>query len=165
MSEQQHPEAETNAFVFSPRKNGQSQSVSEELHAWMSTGWADTELRDLAPIEQAEHTARRRAALSRAFPGECLVIPAGRLIPRSNDTDYRFRAATDYAYLTGDTADGGCLVLTPEAGGGHSQVLYLKPRSNRSNGEFWLGVHGELWTGRRHSLSEAADLLDRKSVV
>ncbi|MEU2972609.1 hypothetical protein ABZ634_12310, partial [Nocardiopsis alba] len=70
MSEQQRPEAETDAFVFSPRKNGQAQSVSDELAAWMRTGWADTEMRDLEPIEQAEHTARRRAALSEAFPGE-----------------------------------------------------------------------------------------------
>ncbi|WP_435112266.1 aminopeptidase P family protein [Nocardiopsis synnemataformans] len=159
MSEQQRPQDETNAPVFSPRKNGQAQSVSDELAAWMSTGWADTERRDLEPVEQAGHTARRRAALSAAFPGDRLVVPAGQLLTRSNDTEYPFRAATDYAYLTGDTSDGGCLVFTPRAAGGHDVVLYLKPRSNRDNGEFWLGGYGELWTGRRNSLSEAADLL------
>ena len=158
MSEQQRPQDETNAPVFSPRKNGQAQTVSAELAAWMTTGWADTERRDLKPIEQAEHTARRRAAISAAFPGERLVIPAGRLLTRSNDTEYPFRAATNYAYLTGDTSDGGCLVFTPN-GEGHDVVLYLKPRSNRDNGEFWLGAYGELWTGRRNSLAEAADLL------
>ncbi|GHC82392.1 Xaa-Pro aminopeptidase 1 [Nocardiopsis terrae] len=159
MSEQQRPEAETNAPVFSPRKNGQAQSVSDELAAWMTTGWADTELRDLEPVEQAGHTARRRAALSAAFPGDRLVIPSGQLLTRSNDTEYPFRAATDYAYLTGDTTDGNCLVLTPRADGGHDAVLYLKPRSDRDNGEFWLGGYGELWTGRRNSLGEASDLL------
>ncbi|RKS08553.1 Xaa-Pro aminopeptidase [Nocardiopsis sp. Huas11] len=159
MSEQQRPEAETDAPVFSPRKNGQAQSVSDELAAWMSTGWADTERRDLEPIEQADHTARRRARISAAFPGERLVVPAGQLITRSNDTEYPFRAATPYAYLTGDTSDGGCLVFTPDADGGHDVVLYLKPRSNRDNGEFWLGGYGELWTGRRNSLPEAAELL------
>ena len=158
MSEQQRRGAESDAFVFTPRKNGQSQSVSDELAAWMSSGWADTERRDLEPIEQAEHTARRRATLSAAFPGDRLVIPAGQLLTRSNDTEYPFRAATNYAYLTGDTSDGGCLVLTPRADGGHDAVLYLKPRSNRENGEFWLGSYGELWTGRRNSLEEAADL-------
>ncbi|WP_026118352.1 aminopeptidase P N-terminal domain-containing protein, partial [Nocardiopsis salina] len=107
MSDQQRPGDRADAFVFTPRKNGQSQSVSDELAAWMSTGWADTELRDLEPIEQAPHTARRRAALGAAFPGERLVVPAGQLVTRSNDTEYPFRAATDYAYLTGDTADGG----------------------------------------------------------
>ncbi|MCY9783968.1 aminopeptidase P family protein [Nocardiopsis sp. EMB25] len=159
MSDQQRPGVEQDGFVFTPRKNGQAQSVSDELAAWMSTGWADTERRDLEPIEQAEHTARRRAALSAAFPGERLVVPAGQLLTRSNDTEYPFRAATDYAYLTGDTSDGGCLVLAPRADGGHDAVLYLKPRSNRDNGEFWLGGYGELWTGRRNSLDEAADLL------
>ncbi|WP_306370542.1 aminopeptidase P family protein [Nocardiopsis sp. CC223A] len=158
MSEQQRPGADTSTFVFTPRKNGQAQSVSDELAAWMTTGWADTERRDLEPIEQAEHTARRRAALSAAFPGERIVVPAGQLLTRSNDTEYPFRAASDYAYLTGDTSDGGCLVLTPRADGGHDGVLYLKPRSDRENGEFWLGGYGELWTGRRNSLSEAADL-------
>ncbi|MBR8743033.1 aminopeptidase P family protein [Nocardiopsis sp. MG754419] len=159
MSEQQRPEAETNAPVFSPRKNGQAQSVSDELAAWMSTGWADTEMRDLEPIEQAEHTARRRRTLSAAFPGERLVVPSGQLLTRSNDTEYPFRAATDYAYLTGDTTDGNCLVFTPTGDGGHDVVLYLKPRSNRDNGEFWLGGYGELWTGRRNSLEEASALL------
>ncbi|MEE2046559.1 Xaa-Pro aminopeptidase, partial [Nocardiopsis tropica] len=159
MSEQQRPGAQTDAPVFSPRKNGQAQSVSDELAAWMSTGWADTELRDLKPVEQAGHTARRRAALSAAFPGERLVVPAGQLLTRSNDTEYPFRAATAYAYLTGDTSDGGCLVFSPDSDGGHDVVLYLKPRSNRENGEFWLGGYGELWTGRRHSLDEAAALL------
>ena len=159
MSEQQRPEAVPDAPVFSPRKNGQAQSVSDELAAWMRTGWADTERRDLEPIEQAEHTARRRARISAAFPGERLVVPAGQLLTRSNDTEYPFRAATNYAYLTGDTSDGGCLVFTPDADGGHDVVLYLKPRSNRDNGEFWLGGYGELWTGRRNSLPEAAELL------
>ena len=159
MSEQQRPQAETDAPVFSPRKNGQAQSVSDELAGWMRTGWADTEMRDLEPIEQAEHTARRRETLGAAFPGDRLVIPSGQLLTRSNDTEYPFRAATNYAYLTGDTTDGNCLVLTPKAGGGHEVVLYLKPRSNRDNGEFWLGGYGELWTGRRNSLEEAAVLL------
>ncbi|OLT29644.1 Xaa-Pro aminopeptidase [Nocardiopsis sp. CNR-923] len=157
MSDQQCPEQD--GFVFTPRKNGQAQSVSDELAAWMRTGWADTERRDLEPVEQAEHTARRRAAISAAFPGDRLVVPAGKLLTRSNDTEYPFRAATGYAYLTGDTSDGGCLVLTPRAEGGHDALLYLKPRSNRDNGEFWLGHYGELWTGRRNSLDEAADLL------
>ena len=158
MSDQQRPGDRVGAFVFTPRKNGQSQSVSDELATWMSTGWADTELRDLDPIEQAPHTARRRAALSAAFPGERLVVPAGQLVTRSNDTEYPFRAATNYVYLSGDTADGGCLVLTPNADGGHDALLYLKPRSDRENGEFWLGQYGELWTGRRNSLKEASVL-------
>ncbi|GAB3474928.1 aminopeptidase P family protein [Nocardiopsis coralliicola] len=150
------PSGAADAPAFHPRKNGQAQSVSDELAAFMRTGWADTELRGVEALPQAEHTARRRAALSALFPGERLVVPAGGLKVRSNDTDYPFRAATDYVYLTGDQSDDGCLVLEPRAGGGHDATTYLRPRSNRENGEFWLDGHGELWSGRRASLAESA---------
>ncbi|MFV2119063.1 aminopeptidase P family protein [Streptomyces sp. Act-28] len=141
------------------RKNGLYPGVSDELAENMKSGWADTELRDLRPIAQAAHTAARRAALSARFPGERLVIPAGNLKTRANDTEYSFRAATEYAYLTGNQTEDGVLVLEPKAGGeGHDATLYLLPRSNRENGEFWLSGQGELWVGRRHSLSEAAAL-------
>ena len=69
------PETESEETV-KQRKNGLYPGVSDELAESMRSGWADTELRDLAPIEQAGHTARRRAALSARFPGERLVIPA-----------------------------------------------------------------------------------------
>ncbi|MET7795500.1 aminopeptidase P family protein [Streptomyces decoyicus] len=140
------------------RKNGLYPGVSDELAENMKGGWADTELHDLQPIEQAPNAARRRAALSARFPGERLVIPAGNLKTRSNDTEYDFRASTEYVYLTGDQTDDSVLVLEPTKGG-HEATLYRLPRSNRENGEFWLNGMGELWVGRRHSLSEAEALL------
>ncbi|MFF9148658.1 aminopeptidase P family protein [Streptomyces sp. NPDC055051] len=140
------------------RKNGLYPGVSDELAENMKSGWADTELTGLAPIPQAAETAARRAALSARFPGERLVIPAGNLKTRSNDTEYSFRAATEYAYLTGDQTHDGVLVLEP-TGTGHEATIYLLPRSDRENGEFWLDGMGELWVGRRHSLTEAEQLL------
>ncbi|MFE9042946.1 aminopeptidase P family protein [Streptomyces sp. NPDC007818] len=140
------------------RKNGLYPGVSDELAENMKSGWADTELTGLAPIPQAAETAARRAALSARFPGERLVIPAGNLKTRSNDTEYSFRAATEYAYLTGDQTHDGVLVLEP-AMVGHEATIYLLPRSDRENGEFWLDGMGELWVGRRHSLTEAEQLL------
>ncbi|MFE3329585.1 aminopeptidase P family protein [Streptomyces sp. NPDC059176] len=140
------------------RKNGLYPGVSDELAENMKSGWADTELHGLEPIAQAGHTARRRAALSARFPGERLVIPAGNLRTRSNDTEYAFRASTEYAYLTGDQTHDGVLVMEPTADG-HEATVYLLPRSNRENGEFWLDGLGELWVGRRHSLAEAGQLL------
>src|SRR5690606_36085098 len=68
------------------RKNGLYPGVSDELAENMKTGWADAELHDLEPIPQAAETAARRARLSARFPGERLVIPAGNLKTRSNDT-------------------------------------------------------------------------------
>ncbi|MYV43386.1 M24 family metallopeptidase [Streptomyces sp. SID1328] len=139
------------------RKNGLYPGVSDELAENMRSGWADTELRDLEPIAQAADTARRRAALSARFPGERLVIPAGNLKTRSNDTEYAFRAATEYAYLTGNQTEDGVLVLEPTADGHHA-TIYMLPRSDRENGEFWLSGQGELWVGRRHSLTESEAL-------
>ncbi|MFD5988768.1 aminopeptidase P family protein [Streptomyces cyaneofuscatus] len=157
------PEQETEeneaAEPIKQRKNGLYPGVSDELAENMKSGWADTELRGLEPIAQAEHTAARRAALSARFPGERLVIPAGNLKTRSNDTEYAFRASTEYAYLTGDQTQDGVLVLEPAGDSGHQATIYLLPRSNRENGEFWLDGQGELWVGRRHSLTEAEQLL------
>ncbi|MFE3718073.1 aminopeptidase P family protein [Streptomyces cyaneofuscatus] len=157
------PEQETEeneaAEPIKQRKNGLYPGVSDELAENMKSGWADTELHGLEPIAQAEHTAARRAALSARFPGERLVIPAGNLKTRSNDTEYAFRASTEYAYLTGDQTQDGVLVLEPTGDSGHQATIYLLPRSNRENGEFWLDGQGELWVGRRHSLAEAEQLL------
>ncbi|MFD6419639.1 aminopeptidase P family protein [Streptomyces sp. NPDC060194] len=148
---------ETPEEPIKQRKNGLYPGVSDELAASMKTGWADTELRDLQPVEQAPNAAARRAALSARFPGERLVVPAGNLRTRSNDTEYGFRASTEYVYLTGDQTDDSVLVLEPRGDGaeGHDAVIHRLPRSNRENGEFWLNGMGELWVGRRHSLKES----------
>ncbi|GCB47791.1 aminopeptidase P family protein [Streptomyces sp. NL15-2K] len=153
------PEPESDEPI-KKRKNGLYPGVSDELAENMKYGWADTELRDLQPVPQAAETAARRAALSARFPGERLVIPAGNLKTRSNDTEYPFRASVEYAYLTGgrpDESTDGVLVLEPKSGG-HDATIYLLPRSDRENGEFWLSGQGELWVGRRHSLGESEAL-------
>ncbi|MFC5910390.1 aminopeptidase P family protein [Streptacidiphilus monticola] len=155
--EQTAPSAEDTPIK--QRKNGLYPAVSDELAANMKSGWADTERRDLAPLEQSAYAAKRRAALSARFPGERLVVPAGNLRTRANDTEYAFRAATEYVHLTGDQTEDAVLVLEPRAGGGHDARLYLLPRSDRENGEFWLDGQGELWVGRRNSLAEAEALL------
>ncbi|MFE2761666.1 aminopeptidase P family protein [Streptomyces halstedii] len=160
MSEELIPENPETAEAepVKQRKNGLYPGISDELAESMRSGWADTELHGLEPIAQAGYTAARRAALSARFPGERLVVPAGNLRTRSNDTEYAFRASTEYAYLTGDRTQDGVLVLEPVEGG-HDATIYLLPRSNRDNGEFWLDGQGELWVGRRHSLGEAEQLL------
>ncbi len=160
MADELNPESnpEESEEPIKKRKNGLYPGVSDELAESMKSGWADTELHDLEPIAQAAETAARRAALSARFPGERLVIPSGNLKTRSNDTEYPFRASVEYAYLTGNQTEDGVLVLEPAASGGHTATLYLLPRSDRENGEFWLSGQGELWVGRRHSLTESEKL-------
>ncbi|MFF3437024.1 aminopeptidase P family protein [Streptosporangium sp. NPDC002721] len=131
--------------------------VSDALAAFMTTGWADTHRDDLAPLPQAAYTAKRRAALAARFPGERLVIPSGTLKARSNDSDYRFRAHSAFAYLTGDQEPDDVLVVEPSG----EATLFLRPRSPRSapgqaGQEFYRDRrYGEFWVGRRPDLAEA----------
>ncbi|MFJ4850706.1 MULTISPECIES: aminopeptidase P family protein [unclassified Streptomyces] len=159
MAEDRAPENPEGDEPIKQRKNGLYPAVSDELTQVMKSGWADTELRDLQPMEQAAYAAKRRAALSARFPGERLVVPAGNLRTRANDTEYPFRAGTEYVHLTGDQTQDAVLVMEPNGDAGHDATAYLLPRSSRENGEFWLDGQGELWTGRRHSLAEAQVLL------
>ncbi|MFD7868664.1 aminopeptidase P family protein [Streptomyces sp. NPDC059783] len=141
------------------RKNRLYPEISPELSALMRTGWADTEQHDLSPDEQAPYAARRRTALSARFPGERLVVPAGRLKTRSNDDTYPFRPYSGYVHMTGDRARDGALVLEPRADGGHDAYCFQLPRDSRDDDEFWTGPTAELWMGRRRSLAEAERVL------
>ncbi|KAB1151388.1 aminopeptidase P family protein [Micromonospora sp. DT46] len=124
----------------------------EAFLAFMRQGWRDTTL-PVGPRPEVPNHARRRAALSAAFPGETLVIPTGGEKVRANDTDHPFRPGSDFVYLTGDHDPDGVLVLRPN-GSGHDATLYMRPRSSRRTDEFFRSRHGELWVGRRHTLAE-----------
>jgi Xaa-Pro aminopeptidase len=123
----------------------------EKFLEFMRVGWRDVEL-DVSPVPQAPHHAKRRSALSAAFPGETLVIPTGRDQVRANDTHYPFRPGTDFAYLTGEHDPDSVLVIRP----GGDVTLYIRPRSPRDSDEFFRSRRGELWVGRRHTLRERA---------
>jgi Xaa-Pro aminopeptidase len=135
----------------------QDPEYPDKLRAFMNSGWADSE-RNPAVKDVAAWAAKRRDRLSEAFPGERLVIPAGTYKVRSNDTDYAFRPHTDYVWLVGDQTSDAVLVLEPRGNAGHDAVLYFRPRADRGEGEeFWRDrVYGELWAGRRPSLTETA---------
>src|SRR5690606_13101145 len=106
--------------------------------------------------------AARRAKVSAAFPGNRLVIPAGSLKQRSNDTDYPFRAHSAFAHLTGWASDAepdSVLVFEP-TGAGHEVTLYFRERADRTTSEFYSDATiGEFWIGPRPALAGvAADL-------
>ncbi|GGK24225.1 Xaa-Pro aminopeptidase 1 [Pilimelia terevasa] len=124
---------------------------------FMRTGWADAETAR-TPVTQAPHYAKRRAALSAAFPGETLVIPTGGERVRANDTDFPFRPGSDFAYLTGDHTPDAVLILRP-SGSGHDATLYALPPTPRDSDAFFRHRAGELWVGPRASLREKADEL------
>ncbi|MFI6295055.1 aminopeptidase P family protein [Nonomuraea sp. NPDC050790] len=131
--------------------------ITEELAAFMRTGWADTRRTDLAALPIAPWAAKRRAALAARFPGERLIVPAGVLRVRSNDSDHRFRPHSAYSYLTGASEPDDVLVVEPDGQAG----LYLRPRSPREEGSeaFYRDRrYGEFWVGRRPDLAEAERL-------
>jgi Xaa-Pro aminopeptidase len=135
------------------------QKPSDLFSDFMHSGWAPSDLPDLAPLEVVTYAYARRAALSEAFAGFRLVIPAGGFKVRSNDTDYQFRPHSAFAYYSGvqgaDATADAVLVMEPHEGG-HTTYLYINPRSTRESDDFYRDYrYGELWVGRRFTLEEA----------
>lgn len=125
------------------------------LSEHMTADWAtDDAPRDVHP--SVPFTAARRRRLSELFPGRTLVIPSGNLKPRANDTDYRFRAGTDFFYLTSCDEPDAVLVVSP---GDESPraTLYVPPRRDFRTHEFFTDArYGELWVGARRGVDETA---------
>jgi Xaa-Pro aminopeptidase len=123
------------------------------LVEFMSRDWIDR------PAEAVRHPqtarfAQRREALSEAYRGTYLVIPSGVERVRANDTSFRFRPSSDFAYLAGDGEPGGVLVLEPD-GARHRSLLFVLDH-NRGRAEFFTDrVAGELWVGRHRGVEES----------
>jgi Xaa-Pro aminopeptidase len=130
---------------------------SDEFKGFIARHWAEPPVGLPGRLPAASPAAARRSRLSEAFASTRIVVPAGDLKPRANDTDYRFRPDSDFAYLTGLGADhepGAVLVMEPN-GQGHDPVLYLVPPVRRENEGFYSDPRrGEFWVGRRPGLEE-----------
>ncbi len=127
--------------------------ASAALVSFMRDGWLDGD-DAVERLGVAGWAAERRRKLSERFPGERIVIPAGPLKVRANDTDYRFRADTAHVYYTGNQTSDAVLVIDDG-----EPTLFFRPRHAKSDDAFWRdGRYGETWSGRRRSLSEAAEL-------
>ncbi len=137
---------------------------------YISQGWADRDDAPPALREAASFAASRRERLSARFPGERLVIGAGVMRQRSNDTFYQFRAHSAFAHLTGwgsDSEPGAVLVLDPVQGAAagtsvsrHTATVYFRERAGRDSEEFFANPEiGEFWIGARPSLGDVAALL------
>ena len=150
---------------LSERGSNRSQRPSSPaFRAFIASGWDEQppSLPEESPA--APFAAARRERLGARFPGERLVLPAGTLVTRSNDTDYRFRPHSAFAHLTGlgtDQEPDAVLVLHPtdDDAATHEAVLYFRPRAGKDTEEFFADSrYGELWVGQRPSLEEVAVL-------
>lgn len=132
---------------------------SEVLAEFMKTGWTSSDLQGINASPAVTWCVGRRAALSEAFIGIRLVIPAGNFKVRSNDCDYRYRPHSAFAYYTGvqgveATADAVLIMEPTETG--HQPLLFINPRSTRDTDAFYRDArYGELWVGRRFTVEEA----------
>ncbi|WP_449279717.1 aminopeptidase P family protein [Leucobacter sp. GX0328] len=149
---------------------------STEFLEYISSAWAER----AEPLPEAHaaapFAAARRAALGAQFVGERLVIAAGAMKQRSNDTFYGFRAHSAFAHLTGwgsASEPGAVLVLDPcseaapgGAGDGtveaptHTATLFFREAAGRDSDEFFANPEiGEFWIGARPTLAQVAALL------
>lgn len=135
---------------------------SDAFLQYISTQWADRDETLPAESTVASYARQRREVLAAEFPGERLVIAAGPLKQRSNDTFYPYRPHSAFAHLTGwgsESEPGAILVLDP-AGDSHEATLYFRERAGRDSDEFFANPEiGEFWIGARPSLAQVASLL------
>ena len=146
--------------VSEPQKktSNRARPITDELRAFIAEDWAPRAPGATGPSEAARYAAARREAVSAAFTGERLIVPAGGLKVRSNDTDYVFRPHSAFAHLTGlgsDREPDAVLVLEPRDDGTHEAVLYFRPLSGRNSDEFFTDTrYGEFWVGARPTLED-----------
>lgn len=141
---------------------------SDAFKSFIGTGWGPRP-EAAGRAEVADYLPARHAQLGQQFLGKRLVIPAGGLKVRANDTDYRFRAHSAFAHLSGlggELEPDSVLVLEPltDAAGKplagtssatHQAVLFFQPRAPRSSEQFYADSrYGEFWVGARPSLEE-----------
>lgn len=137
-----------------PRPQRSRTPDSERFKAFMGSSWADQPVTTPTENPMASRARLRREKLLGLLSGETLVIPAGPVKQRSNDTDYPYRPHTAFTYLTGwgaDTVPDSVLVVT----GDGDTAVYVRGPAGRDSDEFYANAAiGEFWTGPRPSLDD-----------
>ncbi|WP_297743012.1 aminopeptidase P family protein, partial [uncultured Tessaracoccus sp.] len=130
---------------------------SEKFKKFIVSGWEPYSDELPSTLSSAPWAAKRRQVIVEQNPKATLVFPAGPLKVRANDTDYRFRPHTAFAYYTGlgeDREPDAVLVVSAS-----ESVLFFRPRAPRTDREFYADArYGEMWVGQRDSLDEMASL-------
>jgi Xaa-Pro aminopeptidase len=106
--------------------------------------WGPVDRSVVLPDGLAEAAAEHRRRLAAALPGRRIAVAAGHSPIRSNDTDYRFRADSDFVWLTGCQAEGAVLVISADG----DSTLYLRETAGPDEVDFFANARdGELWIG------------------
>jgi Xaa-Pro aminopeptidase len=140
------------------KPENRARPTTDELRAFIAEDWAPRRPATTERTEAATYAAARRDAVSEAFQGDRLVVPAGGLKVRSNDTDYVFRPHSAFVHLTGlggDREPDAVLVLEPRDDGSHEAILYFRPLAGRDSDEFFADSrYGEFWVGARPTIED-----------
>ncbi len=125
------------------------------LVKFMMTEWRPQSTSAVEPIPNARVHAERRGRVAALFPNDVLVIPTGHEQCRANDTYFRFRAGSDFFYLTGNQEPDCVLVLVPGPRG-HAAHLFVEPNPGRASETFYTDrKKGELWVGPRLGVEQS----------
>lgn len=120
---------------------------------YMKGSWEVPDRRPAVIPGAREAAAAHRARLSAAFPGRTIAVAAGSAPVRCNDNQYRFRADSNFVWLTNGAVEEAVLVMTP-AGSAHDATLYIPPPSYPGDDGFFSDHHGEMWVGSAPSLGD-----------
>ena len=159
------PATGPSADDLASRGDSRSQRPTNDVfRRFIASGWDET-VPDAEPLPSAAFTPARRDALVAAVPATRLVLPAGVLKVRSNDTDYPFRPDTAFAYYSGlgtDEEPDSVLVVEPDPQDPQRSVAtyFFRPRAGFDSAEFFSDSrYGEMWVGRRLTIAEAGQRL------
>ena len=153
--------------MASKQKSNRSRTPqSAEFLKFISDNWADAPQQTPDQWEVAPYAAKRRLELAKSFKGKVLVIEAGGMKTRSNDTEYRYRPHTAFHYLTGwgsATVPDSVLVIDATKKTIES-TLYFRPTAGRDSDEFFANpMIGEFWVGKRPNLTDVSAQLGVKT--
>lgn len=130
---------------------------SKKFLKFISSQWEDKPASNVKRWEVADYAQKRRERLAKQYPGRIILLEAGSMKVRSNDTEYRFRPDTAFTYFTGwgsETVADSVLVIDSRK----KQVrtrLYMRPTAGRETTEFFANsMIGEFWTGPRPTLQD-----------
>ncbi len=142
--------------------NRSHRPTSEKFMQFIGSGWAEPDATLPAAHAVAPFAAARRRAVAEAFAGKVVIIEAGSLKTRSNDSDYVFRAHSAFAHLTGwgsATVPDSILVIDARNRTATS-TLFFRETAGRDNEEFFSNpTIGEFWVGQRPSIAQVGALL------
>jgi Xaa-Pro aminopeptidase len=126
------------------------------FRAEIGRNWGPVDRTVVLPEGLAEAAAEHRRKLSTALPGRRIALAAGRAPVRSNDTDFRFRADSDFVWLTGCQAEGAVLVLSADG----DATLYLRETAGPDEADYFANARdGELWVGPVPGLKDWSEAL------